>query len=138
MVGGSTPVEVIREGSRKKLSVQIGELPSDDELNIAQSPGKGKKSNRRLNASVRDLTESEREATELSGGVMIDDVEPGPAYDAGLRPGDIILQINSQPVESTAALSKIVKDLKAGTSVPVLIQRQGGPLFMAMKIPADD
>tara|TARA_R110002073_G_scaffold188629_6_gene347534 strand:+ start:474 stop:1943 length:1470 start_codon:yes stop_codon:yes gene_type:complete len=138
VVGGSTPVEVIREGSRKKLSVQIGELPSDDELNIAQSPGKGKKSNRRLNASVRDLTESEREATELSGGVMIDDVEPGPAYDAGLRPGDIILQINSQPVESTAALSKIVKDLKAGTSVPVLIQRQGGPLFMAMKIPADD
>jgi serine protease Do len=136
-VGGSTPVEVIREGSRKKLSVQIGELPSDDELNIAQSPGKSKKSNRRLNASVRDLTESEREATELSGGVMIDDVEPGPAYDAGLRPGDIILQINSQPVESTAALSKIVKDLKAGTSVPVLIQRQGGPLFMAMKIPAD-
>lgn len=137
-VGGSTPVEVIREGKRKKLSVQIGELPGDDELDIAQSSGKGKKSNRRLNASVRDLTESERDATDLSGGVIIDDVEPGPAYDAGLRPGDIILQINSQPIESTAALTKIVKELKAGTSVPVLIQRQGGPLFMAMKIPADD
>lgn len=137
-VGGNTPVEVIREGSRKKLTVQIGELPSDDELDIAQAPGKSKKSNRRLNASVRDLTESEREATELSGGVIIDDLDPGPAYDAGLRPGDIILQINSQPVESTEALTKIVKGLKGGTSVPVLIQRQGGPLFMAMKIPADE
>lgn len=138
VVGGSTPVEVIREGNRKKLSVQIGELPSDDELDIARSPGKSKKSNPRLNASVRDLTEAERDATELSGGVMIDDVQPGPAFDAGLRPGDIILQINSRPVESTAALTKIVKALKAGTSVPVLIQRQGGPLFMAMKIPADE
>ncbi|MGR9089929.1 MAG: DegQ family serine endoprotease [Gammaproteobacteria bacterium] len=137
-VGGSTPVEIIREGNRKKLSVQIGELPSDDELDIAQSPGKSQKSNRRLNASVRDLTESERDASELSGGVVIENVEPGPAYEAGLRPGDIILQINSQAVESTAALTEIVNNLKAGTSVPVLIQRQGGPLFMAMKIPADE
>lgn len=137
-VGGNTPVEVIREGTRKKLNVQIGELPSDDELGIARSPGKSKKSNRRLNASVRDLTDSEREASELSGGVVVESVEPGPAYEAGLRPGDIILQINSQAVQSTAELTAIVKTLKAGASVPVLIQRQGGPLFMAMKMPADE
>jgi len=137
-VGRDTPVEVIREGNRKKLKVRIGELPSDDDLQIARAPGTAKKSNRRLNASVRNLTESEREAAELSGGVMIDKVESGPAYDAGLRAGDIILQINSEPVDSTKALTKIVDELKAGSSVPVLIQRQGGPLFMAMKISADE
>jgi len=137
-VGGKTPVEVIRKGNRKDLQVEIGELPSDDDLASVRVPGTTKKSNRRLNASVRELSEAERKATSLTGGVMVDKVDPGPAYDAGLRPGDIILQINSQTVDSTATLTRIVNDLKAGTSVPVLIQRQGGPLFMAMKIPTDE
>lgn len=138
-VGGKTPVEVIREGTKKRLQVEIGELPSDDDLQLARTPSGKQESNKRLNASVRNLTKSERDQLELNsdGGVLVENVEPGPAYDAGLRPGDIILQMNSQPVDSAAALSTIVDGLKPNTSVPVLIHRQGGPLFMAMKIPAE-
>ncbi|MFP6680949.1 MAG: Do family serine endopeptidase [Gammaproteobacteria bacterium] len=38
-VGGKTPVKVMREGSKKLLEVQIGELPSDDELQLTYSSG---------------------------------------------------------------------------------------------------
>ena len=136
-VGGKTPVEVMREGSKKLLEVQIGELPSDDELLLTHSSGDKKRSNKRLNATLRDLTKSEREQAEVSAGVFVDSVDPGPAFDAGLRAGDIILQINSKPIETAVALTKIVDALKPNTSVPVLIHRQGGPLFLAMKIPSD-
>ncbi len=138
VVGEKTPVEVVREGSRKRLQVKIGELPNDDDLQLASAGSEGRKqSNKRLNASVRNLTQAEREAVDVTGGVIVDSVDDGPAYEAGLRPGDIILQINSQPVDSAENLAAVVKDLKPGTSVPVLIHRQGGPLFMAMKMPAE-
>ncbi len=138
-VGGKTPIEVIREGKQKRLEVQIGELPSDDELELARGSGGQKQSNERLNASVRELTKPERDQLDINGGgVLVESIDAGPAYEAGVRPGDIILQINSQPVGSAAALGEIVDTLKPGASVPVLIHRQGGPLFMAMKMPADD
>ncbi len=136
-VGGKTPVEVIREGTKKHLDVKIGELPSDDDLEVAHKDSDKKQSNKRLSASVRDLTNVERQRLEAPGGVMVESVEPGPAFDAGLRAGDIILQINSQTVASASNFNKVVDGLKANTSVPVLIHRQGGPLFLAMKIPAD-
>ena len=123
--------------SKKLLEVQIGELPSDDELQFTYSSGDKKQSNERLNVTLRDLTKSERAQAKVSGGVFIDSVDPGPAFDAGLRKGDIILQINSQPIETLTALTEIVDALKPNTSVPVLIHRQGGPLFLAMKIPSD-
>ena len=137
-VGRKTPVEVIREGKKKLLKVEIGELPSDDDLRVSSNPGAKKKSNKRLNASVRDLTKTEREELKIADGVVVEQVEPGPAADAGLRPGDVILQIDSKTVDSTAGLASIVAKLKPGASVPVLIHRQGGPLFMAMKMPRDE
>ena len=135
-VGGNTPVEVIREGTQKRLDVKIGELPSDDDIEVAQHGSAGKQSNKRLNASVRDLTNSERQRLEASGGVMVESVEPGAALDAGLRAGDIILQVNSQSISTADNFNKVVDALKDTTSVPVLIHREGGPLFLAMKIPS--
>lgn len=138
-IGKKSPVEVIREGATKQLEVVIGKLPNDDELKLA-TPGQPKTEaqNKRLNATVRDLTTKEREQLKLggAGGVLVEGVEPGPALDAGVQRGDIILQINSKTVGSVAELNILVEGLKPSANIPVLIQRQGSPLFMAMKMPA--
>jgi serine protease Do len=139
-IGKKSPVDVIREGTKKRLNVVIGKLPSEDQLSMGGANPHKNKANKRLNATVRNLTRVEREQLKITGpgGVIVEKVEPGPAFDAGLRPGDVILQLNSQAIASATDLSKIVEKLKPDTSVPVLIQRQGGPLFMAMKIPSNE
>ncbi|MFT4562503.1 MAG: serine protease Do [Gammaproteobacteria bacterium] len=138
-IGEKSPVEVVREGAKKQLEVVIGILPNDDQLKVARGgQPTNKNQNKRLSATVRDLTKTEREQLKLvgAGGVLVEGVEPGPALDAGVQRGDIILQVNSKTVASVAGLNTLIDALKPDTNVPVLIQRQGSPLFMAMKIPA--
>lgn len=139
IIGDKTPVEVIREGKRKILKVSIGELPTDDAIAASGGmPGKSKLStNARLGVSVRNLTKDEREQLELpTHGVLIEKVERGPGADAGLGNGDVILQINSKKITNVKELEAEVKNLSPGARVPVLVQRQGSPLFMAIKIPS--
>ena len=139
-VGEKSPVEVIREGTKKRLHVRIGELPSDDKLRLAPVAPAKSKANKRLNATVRDVSNSERKQLKLTseGGVIVERIEQGPAFEAGIRPGDIILQINAQIIASAVDFDKIVAQLESDSSVPVLIHRQGGPLFTAMKIPSNE
>lgn len=139
IVGDKTPVVVMREGKRKSLTVVIGELPADDELAVASGGGDPKlTSNKKLGISIRDLSTAEREELGLpEHGVLIDEVKGGPGADAGLISGDVILQINSKKVSTAKELAEQVAKLSPGARVPVLVQRQGSPLFMAIKIPGD-
>jgi serine protease Do len=51
-----------------------------------------------------------------------------------MRDGDVILMINNESVDSLAALKKVAEDLPTGKSIPILVQRRGGPVFLAMRI----
>jgi len=137
-VGGKTPVEVIRKGLTRRLSVKIGQLPTDDDLEIAHKGPDGNQSNTRLNVSIRNLTSAEQKQLGNSGGVVVESVEPGLAFESGLRPGDIILQVNSQKITNANKFNNVIKGLKENSSVPVLIQRRGSPLFLAMKMASDN
>ena len=66
---------------------------------------------------------------------MIEDIAEGPAQGGGLRQGDVILQINNHKIANTKQFHELLSGLPAGKSVPVLVQRQGGPLFLAIKVP---
>ena len=137
IVGDKTPLVVMREGKRKALTVVIGELPTDDELAGAAGPGDPKvSSNKKLGITVRDMSKAEREELGLpEHGVLIDEVNDGAGAEAGLVSGDVILQINSRKVSTAEELADEVGKLSPGARVPVLVQRQGSPLFMAIKIP---
>ena len=82
------------------------------------------------------ITKAEREELGLPAhGVLIDEVNDGAGAEAGLVSGDVILQINSRKVSTAEELADEVGKLSPGARVPVLVQRQGSPLFMAIKIP---
>jgi serine protease Do len=136
-VGDKIPVDVIRNGKPRRLTVEIGTLP-EEEAALAESAEPQKtKLDTKLKLGVSELNKLQREQLQVEqGGVLIDDIADGPAYAAGLRVGDVILQINNQKVSGLEQFRELVGALDAGKSVPVLIQRQGGPLFLAMKIPA--
>ncbi|MEM7468309.1 MAG: PDZ domain-containing protein, partial [Pseudomonadota bacterium] len=139
IVGDKTPVEVIREGKRKELKVVIGELPTDEEIaGSGELSDPAVASNSKLGISIRDLSKSEREEFGLPAhGVLVENVTAGAAADAGITEGDVILQVDSKKVSTAKELADAVKKLAPGQRVPVLVHRQGSPLFMAIKIPTD-
>jgi len=136
-VGKKVPVKVIRGGRSQTLWVTLGELP-DEEEPIAKAEESKTTSDNRLNVKVADLTDQQHKELQIEGGVLVEAVGDGPAADAGVRSGDILLRIDNQPVNNVDDFERRIKKLPAGKSVAVLVQRRGGPIFLAMKVPEDD
>lgn len=133
-VGKRVDVKVIREGKTVELKVKIAELPTEDELASSAQPDKPAKVNR-IGLSVEDLTAEQRKRLEIAkGGVVVTDISEGPALDAGIRRGDIILKLNHADIRDSKHFSSVVADLPKGKSLPILIQRQNSPIFLAIKV----
>jgi serine protease Do len=136
-VGDKIAVELIRDGKRQKASIEIGALPDEQpEVAGGAEPQKSKLDSKLKIAVVEPSKQQREEAQVNDGGVLIEDIADGPAYAAGLRSGDMILQINNRKVGGLKQFRELVDGLAPGKTVPILIQRQGGPLFLAMKVPA--
>lgn len=134
-VGEDASVKILRDGKVKMMKVRIGELPPEDEIKVA-GDGRDSAENNRLGAAVSDLTAEQRKSLDKKKtGVYVEDVNSGPARTAGLRRGDIILMINNVDVKNVAHFQQLVKDLPKGKSVPMLVQRGNGPIFLALKMP---
>ncbi|MGR8920273.1 MAG: DegQ family serine endoprotease [Gammaproteobacteria bacterium] len=135
-VGDKIPVNVIRGGKSKKLTIEIGALPEDPSVAESLPASADSDLDPKLKIAVAALTKEQRKQLQVDeGGVLIEDMDDGPAAAAGLRPGDVILQLDNQDVDDVKTFNKLAAGLKAGKTVPVLVQRQGGPLFLAMKVP---
>jgi len=135
-IGSTARLKVLRNGKTEILKVKIAELPPEEKLAEANTSGTSEKSDR-LGLSVTDLTADQRKTLELERyGVLVQGVEEGAGADAGIRRGDVILKINGTDVENTAQLHKLEKSLPSGKSMPVLVQRRSGPVFLALRVPA--
>ena len=128
-VNSDTVVKVFRSGKPHTIKVKVGLLEADQLA--ANEPVSGP-----LGVVVSDLTREDRAAIGVENGVRVDQVEPGkPAAVAGLQPRDIIVSFNHSPIDNVAELSKISRQTKPGSTVPVLEQRQRQIQFLALKVP---
>ena len=66
---------------------------------------------------------------------MVSELDSGAASKAGIRKGDVIVMFNGVRVENEKQFGELVDKAPAGAVVPVLVQRGGGPTFLAIKIP---
>jgi len=133
-VGKKVPVKVIRSGRSKTLWVKLGELPDEKET-IARAEEAKTTSDNRLNIKVADLTDQQRKELQLEGGILVEEVGIGAAADSGVREGDILLRIDNTLVKDVDDFEARIKKLPAGKSVAILVQRRGGPIFLALKVP---
>lgn len=133
--GDSASVEVVRGGESLTIDVEIGLLPSEDEL--AKSPmGKSSKggSDSRLGMRAVDLDADTAESLDVRYGVLVEEITEGPAADAGIRRGDVITMINGVRIESVAQLDALIPDLPENRPVAVRVVRRGSPVFLAMRL----
>ena len=132
-IGSRVKVRIIRDGKQKKLRVKIAELPAEEELAKNSSNQKETKSNR-LNIEVASLSHEQRKQANVDHGVIVQSVEEGVAEKAGIRRSDILLKLNGQIIKGPKQFLKIVKKLPEDKWVRVLIQRDGSPRFLPLKI----
>ncbi|HTO19446.1 MAG TPA: DegQ family serine endoprotease, partial [Pseudomonas sp.] len=89
--GTTSRLEVMREGQRRTLNVTIGALPEEgDPVAMPRGDNGAERSANRLGVTVIELTAEQRKSLDLQGGVVIKEVQGGPAVAIGLRPGDVI------------------------------------------------
>ncbi|MDT7848822.1 DegQ family serine endoprotease [Methylophilus sp. VKM B-3414] len=126
--GSTVSVEVWRNKQLKKLTVRI------DEMQTAQAdPAASMDSKQaRLGVSVRPLTSQELAQTQLKQGLLVEEVGKGPAANAGIQPGDVILAVNGDQVKSVSQLQdKLTQNSK---NVALLVMRGDSKLYVPVKI----
>ncbi|MGB9699897.1 MAG: Do family serine endopeptidase [Thermodesulfobacteriota bacterium] len=115
-IGQEVRVTIIRNGIKRELMVKIGNLEEASKFLIGAVK-------ERLGAEVRALTpkESEEFGLEANRGVIITSINPkGPLGKAGFEVGDIILEINGQPIMNVESFVQLLVILKANQKITLL------------------
>ncbi|MDF0675667.1 MAG: DegQ family serine endoprotease [Nitrospira sp.] len=133
-IGTTVPVKVIRDSQEREMTVKIGEQP--DETRVAKVES-GETDAALSGLAVEDLDQATSKELGLKGkrGVVVTRVAPDSgAEKAGLLPGDVIREINRQPIKSVKDFEKVSSDVKKGDSVLILVNRRGNQLFLSVKV----
>ncbi|EQM79258.1 DegQ family serine endoprotease [Stutzerimonas stutzeri] len=126
-------LEIVRDGERETLTVQIGALPDEGE-EAATAERNAEKSSNRLGVKVSELTAEQKRSLDLPGGVVITEVSSGPAAMIGLRPGDVITHLNNQAIDSVSTFARVAEQLPKNRSVSMRVLRQGRASFITFKL----
>ena len=97
------------------------------------APGIERSSNR-LGVKVVELTPEQKKSLDLKGGVVISEVQEGPAAMIGLRPGDVITHLNNQAINSAKTFTEVAQALPKNRSVSMRVLRQGRASFITFKL----
>jgi serine protease Do len=122
-------MKVLRDKKEVALTVAVGELKEEEV--VAAVPEKGE-----LGMTVQRLTPQIAESLGLdkADGVVVTAVEPGSAADeAGIRRGDLIMEIDRKPIRSLDEYKKSVAAIRKGKGVLFLVRRGESTLFLALK-----
>jgi len=129
-VGAKIEVELQRKNKKRKLTVTIAALPQDDQTAI-------KPTREKLGLTVENIDRATKEKYGLNSreGIVITGIIPGsPAYQSGLQQGDVILEMNYQPIKSTKSFYKAIRSASSGSKVLLIIRRQGHTQFTVLEI----
>ena len=125
--GEAARLQVWRQGSTRDIEVHVGSF-SEEKVAKLDTPSADKG---RLGVAVRPLTPEERRQAETKGGVIVEQAN-GAAARAGIQPGDIILSVNGQTIDSVEQLRGIIA--KAGKKAAILVERGDSRLFVPVDL----
>ncbi len=133
-VGTQVPLKLLRAGAEKTLNVTIAKLGDDKEETSPVAKTQGESG--MLGLMVSTLSSEELKSRQLSHGVVVEQVmADGPAEQAGLTVGDVIVSVNNQPVTSAADLKTAVQAAPAGKPIAMLIVQGEQTRFVAVNKP---
>lgn len=135
----TVPVDIIRDGAEKTVKVKIGALKAERHADAGEIAPAGGAVSDRLGATFAALTPETRQRLNLepdaSGAVVADLDADGPAAEAGLRVGDLIVRVGDQPVTSPKQLETAVGEIKKDAAL-LQVERPGGRIFVGVHLKA--
>jgi len=137
--GEEVTLEIFRDGDIQTVSVELGELPTEGtEISTTRDTREGFEES--AGFRVQDLTNNIRQQLNLDrnvSGVVVTEIEQtSPAYNQGLRRGDVITRVGDQNISSSDEFVEVMNRLRSeGEDVALLrINRQGQNMFVAFEI----
>jgi serine protease Do len=131
----SVKLALVRDGKARSLSVELGQLP-DQAARTEESPEENKAGSDHAGLALRTVDDEVRSRLRLAQGVsgaVIVRVEPGSkAAAAGLRPYDVITEVDKTPVTNPEGVKKLLTSEPAKPHL-LRIQRAGASLFVVLK-----
>src|SRR6266576_856274 len=139
--GTKAQIEVNREGQTKTFDIQLAEMPPNAAYEGAETSSEENTEQEKTTVfggvAITNITDDIRTAHNLSKdvqGAVIADIDPdSPAAKAGLREGDVIQEVNKQPVKSAKDLVAISKKLKSKEKILMRVYSQGRGSYVALE-----
>jgi serine protease Do len=108
--------------------VTVGAAPSEQTAS-ADTPSANNSG--KLGLVVRPVTSDEQEQLHSKSGLVVEQVG-GAAAKAGVQPGDVILALNNERIESVAQLRRLIE--KSGKHVALLVQRNDAKIYVPVDL----
>jgi serine protease Do len=128
--GKAVPAKVIRSGKEETLTITIGEFPEKKPLKKVEY------NNALKGVEVEDLTPDLRESLNIAAGtegvLVVTVSEDSPAYGSVMK-NDVIEEVGHKPIKGVKEYDEIVSGIKPSDTALLLIYRNGGNIFVAIK-----
>jgi serine protease Do len=146
--GSPADLRVRRDGKDRKLSVDLGERPSDPQQAMRGGSDRGTEEDEETKATpavslgltVEPLTPAVARQlgyTDEKGVVVTDIDRSGPAVSKNIRRGDLIQEVNGKAITSVKDFEEAIDSLKAGEAALLLLRRDETTFFTAVRVPED-
>jgi serine protease Do len=132
--GASVKLDIVRDGKPMTIDAKLGELP--EKLGSVAANEQGESSGALNGLTLGELTPEVRSKVDLpssvKSGVVVMELDPGsPAAASGLRPGDVVTEVNRAPVADVAKFKAAYSNAKDRTLLKVV--REGRTLFLVIR-----
>lgn len=131
--GDTVQLGIIRNGTPMQIGIKLGEYHKSGTQLASNDQGSGQGNTGKLGLAVDDLDQDTRQQLQIPAdvkGAAVAQVRPGsPAEDAGLQPGDVIVEVNRKPVASAEQFANMVKSTPAGKDILLLVWSKGNDSY---------
>jgi serine protease Do len=130
--GAEVSIEIVRNRKHKTLKVTLGTLPEAAKIAAKLDPSEGALGGIQVTALTDEARRTFKIPARIRHGVVVKSIRTGtPAHLSGLRPGDVIMQVNRHGVKSVAGFMKHYK--QASKTVVLLVYRHGGTFYLMLR-----